>query len=264
MENLDKRYKFMFQASLLGIVMFLVDFNLLTMATSKLIALFCLLVLFGTLLVHYPNLNLRNVSYSLVMPGILILSAVLALKMFPNLSVPFKLAMIAGYAGLYYFICLMDNIFLVVHNRAEMIPLYRVATAWSMIFAVIVTIPLFAGTFKFSINGIYQNAIVSIIAFVLNMYQIYVYKFDSDVKKVRVGEAIFLSLLTAFFVFSAGLGVAFIPTEAFLRAMFISGILMFGLNFTSAYLKNETSRKMLTQYFTIICIFFLLLLFFIP
>jgi hypothetical protein len=145
-----------------------------------------------------------------------------------------------------------------------MIPLYRVAATWSMILGVVAAIPLFSGIFRASLNAVYQNGLVGMIAFVLNIYQLHVYSYDPDAKRVRVGEGFYLSLITTFFVLCGGIGVSFMATEPFLRSMFVSGVLMFGLNYTSAYLKNETSKKILFQYFLIIFAFLLVLLFFIP
>jgi hypothetical protein len=117
------------------------------------------LVLFGTLVTQYPNIDFKNVSYILMMPLSLVTGALLFLNYFPNIGFVFKTLTIISFGVFYYFVSLVDNVFLVVQNREEVIPLYRVATAWSQIIQVIVAIPLFSSIFKLRVNGILQSVL---------------------------------------------------------------------------------------------------------
>jgi hypothetical protein len=135
-----------------------------------------LLVIVSTFYVHYPNVTgykhkLQKWFMTLVLPSLLFGSALLAFKYYPNLSLLFKLAMLCGIGILFYTVAIVDNIFLVVSQREEIIPLYRAAVPWSQILLVIIAIPLFAGIFKIPTFSFIQVIIISLATIVLSFYQ---------------------------------------------------------------------------------------------
>jgi hypothetical protein len=164
----------------------------------------------------------------------------------------------------YYIISLMDNIFLVVFERDESIPLYRVATSWSQILQILVTLPVFASIYKFDLRGLEQSFLILLISFVAIMHQIWIQSFDSDTKRVGVWEMIFLSTVGSFLVAVSCLAGSFFPAEGFMRALLSASVLLFSLNYVIGYLKNETSKKIIFQYLFIVLIFFVLFVFFTP
>jgi len=82
------------------------------------------------------------------------------LKYFPNLGYLFKIFAIISFGSFYYFLSLVDNVFLVVQDREETIPLYRAVYGVESNYQVHSTIPLFSGIFKLGINGILQSMIM--------------------------------------------------------------------------------------------------------
>ncbi|GIW69701.1 MAG: hypothetical protein KatS3mg101_0448 [Patescibacteria group bacterium] len=189
----------------------------------------------------------------------LALGGTLALMFYPNVSFGFKMMAIAIFSFLDYIVLLIDNIFLVIEGREELIPLYRVAVTWSLILQIIVYIPLVSSVFKFNFNSFWQALIVAGISFFYSIYQIWVTRYDIDAKNTGVVERVFLSLAVSFIVFASVIGVSFVPSESFLKALFTSSVAMFLLSYISAYLKNEINKKFIIQY-AFICFFFLLLM----
>lgn len=229
---------------------------------------FYLRIVFGLLLlvasiffVHYPNVgrkNLREFLMVLILPSYLLGSILLALKYYPNLSLIFKVVMMFGSAAVFYIIAVVDNIFLVVREREETIPLYRAAVPWSQILLVTVSIPLYAGIFKIPTYSLVQAFIIGILACILNFYQFWSYRYEDNLVPVRVGGIILFSLFTGFITFVVAIATSFLPVESFLRGLTASAGLMFGLFYTSSFLKNSISRKLLFQYVAIIFGFILL------
>jgi hypothetical protein len=263
-QKVQKKHKYLFQSLVVTAFLFLFSAGKINFDLGYMIVFVVALVLFGTLISQYPNIDFKNVSYILLMPLSLIMGALLFLNYFPNLGFLFKALAIISFGVSYYFVSLVDNVFLVVQDREEIIPLYRVATAWSQIIQVIVAIPLFSGIFKLGINGIFQSIFVGIISFLYVVYQIWASRYDKDAKNTGVGETILLSTLGFFLVSSLSMAISFIPTEAFLRSLLISAVLMFVLSYTASYLRNDINRKMMVQFVFIFVIFLLLILFFAP
>jgi hypothetical protein len=90
-----------------------------------------ILVSTGVLVTHYPGVTKGNFLYSILMPLGVLSGAILSLHFYPNLGSVFKILVILFFSGLYYLVSLSDNVFLVVYDREEIIPLYRVAVTWS-------------------------------------------------------------------------------------------------------------------------------------
>jgi len=262
--ELAKKNKYFIQSVLVGIFIYVTTQNLFDLDGIKLALLSLILVVSGSLISHSTGITKENFIYSVIMPLGVISGGVLSLKFYPNLGSVFKIFVVAFFSGMYYLVSLADNIFLVVSDREEIIPLYRVAVTWSQILQVIVAIPLFAGIFKLNIVTFTHSLIISLISFLFTYYQLWVYRFEPDAKKLGAGERYYICFLSFFIVFVTSLGVSFFPSEDFLRALFTSSVLLFILNYISAHLKNEISRRIIIRHLLITVVFLVLLIFFKP
>ncbi len=262
--ELAKRNKYLIQSVLVGIFIYITTQNLVDLNGVELAFLSLILVVSGSLISHSTGITKGNFIYSIIMPLGVVSGGILSLKFYPNLGSVFKLFVVAFFSGVYYLVSLADNIFLVVNDREEIIPLYRVAVTWSQILQIIVAIPLFAGIFKLNIVTFTHSLIISSISFLFTYYQLWVYRFEPDAKKVGAGERFYICFLSFFIVFITSLGVSFFPSEDFLRALFTSSVLLFVLNYISAHLKNEISRGIIIRHLLITFVFIILLLFFKP
>jgi hypothetical protein len=261
--QLTKKNKYALQSVFSGIFIYLVSTSF-PLHFSALFLLSLVMATLGSLLIHYPNVRLTNLFYSILLPFHLILGSVLFLESFPNLSSIFRVAVVIGFGALYYIVSLVDNIFLVVHDREELIPLYRAAVTWGLILIIILAIPLFAGVMKLDLLPYAQSALITIFSFLFSLYQIWSFRFDQQARSLQVGERLLYSSLVAFLIFGSSMATAFIPTESFLRALFLATILMFGLGYISAHLKNEVKRRLLMEYAVGSILFLVLMLLFSP
>ena len=185
----------------------------------------------------------------MLMPLHLVAGGILSLIFFPNLGQPVKLLFIVFIGMGFYLVSLISNVFMVVQERSELIPLYRVAVTWGQIMMVVVTIPFYAGVFKLPINSVYQILITSVSAFLFCIYLVWILRYDSETKKVRGAEYVLFSVIVSFMVFAGGISASFLPTESFLRALFVSTVLMLGLSYLYGHLRNNISKKILAEYF---------------
>jgi len=261
--RIERRHKYIIQSVLAFIYVYLLFFRFnLSLKTEFFLTL--IFVGFASVISHYPNIKVNNIVFGMILPMQLFLGMAMFLRFFPNLNSTFRLVIVAAFSVLYYITSLVDNIFLVIHDREEQIPLYRVAVTLAQILSIIISIPLFASIFKISVNGVIQSAVVSISALLFSIYQFWGLGFDKDAKKPSRGEMFLLNTFVMFLVFVASVSVTFFPTESFLRALYVSAVLMFGLNFVDGYLKNDINAKNLSQFIFIVFLFFLLLLVFLP
>jgi hypothetical protein len=88
--------------------------------------------------------------------------------------------------------------------------------------------------------------------------------YDTDVKKTVFKEKLVVSSLFSFLVFVMGIGVSFFPVESFLRSLFVSSILLFGLSYIYAHYKNRLNPRIIFDYLVIALIFFIILIVFKP
>ncbi len=262
--DLERKHKYLIQSLLACVFIYIVTQKVIPISKFYTELLLIFLVVSGSYVSHYPNIHKENFFISILMPVGVLSGAILSLHFFPNLGFAFQLMVIAFFGFVYYLVSLSDNIFLVVHDREEIIPLYRVAVTWSQILQVVVAIPLFAGIFKMNSTAFIQCFLISFISLLFTYYQLWIYKFDKDAKNTGVGEILYLSFSAFFIMFATSFAVSFFPTEAFLRASFSSSVLLFVLSYISGYLKNEISRKMVIGYLAIILLFLFTLLIFIP
>jgi len=262
--ELAKKNKYFIQSILVGIFIYIVTQNIIDLDPIQLLLLSFILVVSGSLISHSTGITKENFIYSIIMPLGVISGGILSLKFYPNLGSVFKIFVVMFFSGIYYLVSLADNIFLVVSDREEIIPLYRVAVTWSQILQVIVAIPLFAGIFKLNIITFSHSLIISSISFLFTYYQLWVYRFEPDAKKIEIGERFYICFLSFFIMFVTSLGVSFFPSEDFLRALFTSSVLLFVLNYISAHLKNEITRRIIIRHLLITVVFLILLIFFKP
>jgi len=262
--ELAKKNKYFIQSILVGIFIYIVTQNIIDLDPIQLLLLSFILVVSGSLISHSTGITKENFIYSIIMPLGVISGGILSLKFYPNLGSVFKIFVVMFFSGIYYFVSLADNIFLDVSDREEIIPLYRVAVTWSQILQVIVAIPLFAGIFKLNIITFSHSLIISSISFLFTYYQLWVYRFEPDAKKIEIGERFYICFLSFFIMFVTSLGVSFFPSEDFLRALFTSSVLLFVLNYISAHLKNEITRRIIIRHLLITVVFLILLIFFKP
>ncbi|MBN1162708.1 hypothetical protein JXA34_03115 [Patescibacteria group bacterium] len=259
--QIDKRQRFLFHTAIACMFIYLV-FSTFMLSTFRLLVAVIVFTLINVVLAHYPNIGVRNVHMASLLPASLLLGSVIFLRSFPNFTYIFQLISILGCGVLYYLILLSDNIFLVVSDKDELIPLYRVAITWSQILSSLVSIPLYVGLFKIPINSVYHALLVGFIGYFMCMYQIWSLKLDVEAKRIRVGEEILLSALVFFMVSSVSIGLSFFPSEAFLRALVVSSVLMYGLSYVNAHLKNNITKKYIFQNISTVFLFVILALLF--
>lgn len=218
----------------------------------------------GTIYTQYTSLvDYKGLVVSLLPLG-LALGTFSTLYYFPNFSYAFKLIGLLGVGLLFYLINLVNNILLVVEEKKEIIPLYRVAVTWSQILLIVVSIPLFTGIFKLNRGPVYQLTLVGGLTFIFTLYYFWSLHFDKRIRRISASELLINVLLAVFFVVAATSGISFIPAEDFLRALFSASVLLFSLNYLDAYMKNRINRGLLYQYGIIFLIFLLFVLIFRP
>lgn len=263
-QKVDKKYRFAIHALFYAGFLYFHSSGIIPFQGITLVAAMALITGLSVFLIHFPNVNIKNFFMAFLLPMNLALGGTLALMLYPNVSFGFRILAIAVFSFLDYIILLIDNIFLVIEGREELIPLYRVAVTWSLILQIIVYIPLVSSIFKFNVNSFWQALVVSGVSFFYSLYQIWVTRYDKDAKNAGVVERMYLSLIVFFVVFASVIGVSFVPSESFLKALFTASVAMFFLSYVSAYLKNEINKKFIFQYAFIIVFFLLLMVVFRP
>ncbi|MBW6442028.1 hypothetical protein K0B04_03970 [Patescibacteria group bacterium] len=262
--GIEKKTRYLIQSLLAGLFIYIFTQDVIEAGVLVVGIFSFVLVSSGSLISHYPGITKQNFLLSIIMPLGVLVGALLSLSYYPNLGYTFKILVTVFFAGIYYLVSLSDNIFLVVQDREEIIPLYRVAVTWSQILQVIVAIPLFAGIFKMDSTAYVQSFLVGFISILFTFYQLWIYRFEPDAKRVGVGEKTYLCLISFFMVFTLSFSVSFFPSEDFLRALYTSSVLLFVLNYISGHLKNEISRKLIFRYLFLCIVFLLLVIFFRP
>ncbi|RJR27315.1 hypothetical protein C4561_02700 [candidate division WWE3 bacterium] len=263
-ERIEKKHRYIIQSLLIGFFLYLASVPFYNSSLYLRAGLGFAFITAGVLFTQYPNITFKNFFMSALVPVHLLLGALLTLKYYPNLSLLFRVIIILVFSFMYYVVSLVENIFLVVQDREEVIPLYRVAIVWGQIVLVSVAIPLYAGLFKIPTNAYVQVILLSASVFMLNLYQIWCHRYENKLKPLGVLGSIGLSLFVTFLVAAVGLAVSFIPTESFLRSLLVSAVLMFGLVYISSYFKNEITKRLLAEYIFIILIFLAILMAFRP
>lgn len=268
--NLSRRNKYLLLS--IATVLFLFAFSYTAGFARFLSALMVLAVgTLGTALVQYSSVQTehdikyflrKTIGPTLVLPVILVVGALMSLVFYPNLGLPIRIITIFAVGTLMYAISLVNNIFLVVYERKEVIPLYRVAVTWSQILLIIVSIPFFSGIFKLPINGIYPSLIVAIAGALFAYFLMWFQEMDPDVPEIKREEGIVNAGLVAFLVFAFSIGTSFFPAKSFLRSLLVSSVLMSTLGYLQAHYKNAITKKLVAEYIFITVIFLLFVLLF--
>lgn len=261
--NLEKRHRYFIYSISISILVYVFSFVSSTDKVTIAFLLF-LLVLVGTFVTQYPNVTVKNFFLLLIIPISLISGMLLTLIYFPNLGLVIKIAIAGVSAALLYISSLINNIFIVVAEKREIIPLYRVASIWELILLNVTAIPLFAGIFKLPLNNFIQNGLVGLASTILLIYLIWVIRFDPDSRQVEIGELVFIVVYSVFLTIVAGVAVSILPSESFLRALFVSSVFMFSVNYLQGHIKNSINLSILTEYFLLSSITFFLLVSFKP
>lgn len=261
--KLDKKHKYLIHSLFVGLMIFLFVIGPADVK-APLAFLNFLVVIAGTFITQYPNIKWRNLFYTILTPLVLVTGALLSFTFFPNLSLIFKLGAIISVTTLFYIYSLVNNVFLVVEDKKDVIPLYRVAVTSSYIVLSIVGIPLFAGIFKVSIVFWLQSLLASFSSMVFILYAFWITKYDVDAKRLSNTESVFLCVLTFFIIFIFSSSVAFIPTEPFLRAIFTASGLMFCIGLVQSHLKNSIDKVFIRQFFIVFAMFLVILVVFNP
>lgn len=194
----------------------------------------------------------------------LIVGFLVSLFYFPNLGPLVMAIAFVGVGLLTYTVLLVNNVFLVTEERESLIPLYNAALTWAQVLIVVISIAYFTGIFKIPSPQLIQNLSVLVSTFLFCSYMVWAMSFDPDAKKTSYTEKISLSTLLSFFTFLAALSVSYIPTESFLRGLFVSSIVMFDLAYVVAHYRNRVRKRMFIEYGMISLIFFIILLVFRP
>lgn len=194
----------------------------------------------------------------------LVVGFLVSLFYFPNLGPLVMAIAFIGAGVLTYTVFLVNNVFVVTEEKEVLIPLYNVALTWAQILIVVISISYFTGVFKISSPQAIQSMFVLVSTFLFCSYMVWAMSFDSDVKKTNYIEKISLSSLLSFLTFLAALSVSYIPTESFLRGLFVSSIVMFDLAYIVAHYRNRVNKRMLLEYWAISLVFFVILLVFRP
>lgn len=268
--NLPRRNKYGLLS--LGIVIFLFIFSYSSGFLKQVSALMAIVTaVLGTALVQYSSVTSEHaLGYFIkktalpvfILPISLVSGALMSLHFFPNLGLPTRIITIGAVGILTYAMSLVQNIFLVVYVREEVIPLYRVAVTWSQILLIIISIPLFSGIFKFPINSIFQSLLVALVAVFFALFLMWVQEMDPDVPEIDREEELVNSGLVAFGVFALSISTSFFPTESFLRSLFVSSALMSSLGYLQAHYKNIITKKLVAEYIFITFIFLVFVLIF--
>lgn len=261
--TLSKRQKYLLHSILTVIPLYFFSKKLPEINVTLLVVL-VLVVYIGSFLVHRPNSTIKNILITSILPVFLLTGYILSVIYYPNLSDIFRLGSMLGFMGLFYATLLVNNVFLVVESRKEPIPLYRVAATWSKILLAATAVPLLAGVYKISVNSFMEVVITFVITALFVLYLIWFSEHNPDTKTYKIGEIITISILTCFIVPVANLSVSFIPTETFLRALYVSSVLLFCISYIEAHLKNSITRKLISEHFGLSFIFLLLLFIFKP
>jgi hypothetical protein len=260
--DIAKRNRYLIQSALIAVFIYTFTQGVIKQNLFLTVIIGIFLVFSGVLISHYPGVTKENFLFSTIMPISVVSGALLSLTFYPNLGSVFKIFVIIFFSGLYYLVSLADNIFLVVHDREEIIPLFRVAVTWSQILQIIVAIPLLAGIFKLNVVVFIQSALASTISVLFTYYQLKIHEYEPDAKKTSLGERLYLCAFSFFIIYISSFAVSFFPSEDFLRALFVSSMMLFILNYISLHLKNDLSRGIIMRYLLIILVFFILMLFF--
>ncbi|OGC46121.1 hypothetical protein A2V49_03525 [candidate division WWE3 bacterium RBG_19FT_COMBO_34_6] len=259
----NKKQYFIIHSLIITIIIYYFSLNIQDRGLWYMIIIL-ILITGGFFITHRPNIKILDILVTSIPSILLSLGFFLSYLYFPNLSKYFKIFSALIFFVLFYLINLVNNVFLVVHARKEMIPLYRVAQTWSKILLAFIGIPLLAGIFKVPLIPAFEAFAASIISTLFSIYFVWTSQYNPDVKKIKRGEMLSLQAFSAFIVGCVTIGVSFFPNESFLRALFVASILIFCLTYLEGHLKNSINKKIIFEHFVISSLFLILLFIYNP
>jgi hypothetical protein len=263
--RIDKKIRYGIVSIVLVVVLFFASNSVPTEEVLFLIVTG--LVLFSLVVLLLSQLVFKKSSsdiFLVILLVHLVVGFLISLFYFPNLGPLVMAVAFIGVGLLTYTVLLVNNVFVVTEEREGLIPLYNAALTWAQVLIVVISIAYFTGIFKIPSAQPVQNLSVLVSTFLFCSYMLWAMSFDPDAKKTSYSEKISLSTLLSFITFLAALSVSYIPTESFLRGLFISSIVMFDLAYIVAHYKNRIRKRMFIEYGTISLIFFIILLIFRP
>ena len=258
----NKRVKFIIIAVLITLSLYGRAFLSEGLGAASLI-IGAIIVLVGTYYTQEISRKIDTIPV-ILMPVFLYSAAILSLSYFPNLGNPTKFLALTAVGVIYYIVSLVNNIFIVVESEEKRIPLYRVAVTWSQILLIVISIPFFAGLFKVPVDPISQNLFSFVASMLFSLYLLWALSFDDEIRDYGLKEAFSKSIVVGFIVFCSGVAVSFIPTESFLRAIFVSSVMMSVLGYIQNHYKNAVTTRLIYEYILISFVFLIILLIFIP
>ncbi|MBI2620641.1 hypothetical protein HYW61_00250 [candidate division WWE3 bacterium] len=259
---MPKKYKYFIYSALFALSLWFIPYAE-GGERAFIIAVAVLITIVGTLLTQSPR-RAWDFFPLLFLPLHLVVGITLSFLFFPNLSVFVRTVTTMGAGGLLYVISLVNNILLVVDEKENAIPLYRAAIAWSQIALVVVAIPYFAGVYKIAYGPHIQNGLIAVSSTLFSLYMIWTLNFEYGVRKTSLFDMLVYAFFVGYLASSAGFMVSFFPTESFLRALFISSVLMSSLSYLQAHLKNAVTKALVMEYTVVIFVFFILVVVFKP
>lgn len=226
---------------------------------------FIMFTLLGLLLTQFVvKLKTSYVIFLSILLIHLVVGIIASLFYFPNLGLIVKGAAYVAAGVLFYTILLVNNVFVVIEEKGSLIPLYSVAVTWAQVLVIIISIPYFSGIYKIPTNLIVQNILILISVFLFCFYMIWSVSYDPNIKKTSIYEKISIAGILSFVTLLASVSVSFISAESFLRALFVSSVLMFDLAYIIGHYKNRLKKRMFIEYGAIAALFFILLVVFRP
>ena len=135
-EKLEKKHRYLIQSFIIGIYLYLASFPFFNSSFYIRVGVGFLLIWAGVLFTQYPNIKIRNIFMSTLVPTHLLLGALLTLKYYPNLSMLFRLVIILGFSGMYYVGC--KNI-KKLHQKAKFIKITQASLQESHPHDVLIT-----------------------------------------------------------------------------------------------------------------------------
>lgn len=261
--EITKRAKYVIFSILFGLLAYYYSAYISEFSLTFLIFM-VLISIAGNFIVHAPNYKISNILITSILQLHLLIGLFLSFEFFPNLSLMFKAISILVFGVIFYIVLVVNNVFLVVASRNEIIPLYRVAVTWSKILLVTIAIPFYAGIFKLPVDAYLQTLLVTFSYVLFGLYLLWFFSYSKETKKYKVGEIITILGFGSFVLYSLSICVSFFPSESFLRALFIASVLMFNVSYLEGHFKNKINKKLLSEHILISVLFFILVLIFKP
>jgi hypothetical protein len=218
-------------------------------------------VMIGNYVFNSYNISRKNFITVQILPVLLTISVLSGIYFYQSLSIYLKTFFVVASGVLLYITLLTNNIILVVKDREEPIPLYRVSLAWSQIVSIIVSIPLFTSLYKLNMYPGPIVLLVFLIVFALTYYNLWVLKIDIDVIEITTVEKTLQSSLVAWLVSLVAISVSFLSSEDFLRSVLQSLVFLGCLGYLQNYYKNIVNKRILLVYLALISSFWIVVIF---